>query len=563
MKFTRMMLIMCGLLLNLALTHEAGAEILTPARLYANVYHVTAIGGNDAALADTQAGAFEAATNGIINHGTGAGQVDGFDTWQADDFGETTDFVGLGYDFPATFDIVTVELGNQFVDGGDWQAVPKVYVLKNPNLAAESIRPELNSGWVEVPAVPFNLPEEEEHVFDPLVIQGPGGTIHFALEGTPEDRTGWGWAVGGVDGNERADGLFNFISVTEVYAEGVQAPAAPPIPVPETPQPINIVSNAYHSVNQDGDDLTDSRGEAFVSITNGVSDPIGPRDGYDTWHGDADGTVTDFVGLQYNSLVEFESITIDIGHQFEDGGNWEETPKVYILKNPVDTNQDAPEDDATNWVEVAASETSGQVFDPIVAFGEDGPTLTFSLTGSADERTGWGWAVGGVDGNQREDGIYNFISITEVSAVGTVVTGNGLLGDFNHNGVLDLPDIDDLTGQSAGGTHPVAYDLNNDALVNDLDGQFNSGDLVSVLASGTYESDVDSVWSTGDFNGDGRTNSSDLVAALAGGGYEQGPKAAVSAVPEPSSAVLAMLGLLGMASMARQCLPRYESRPVA
>jgi hypothetical protein len=76
-----------------------------------------------------------------------------------------------------------------------------------------------------------------------------------------------------------------------------------------------------------------------------------------------------------------------------------------------------------------------------------------------------------------------------------------------------------------------------------LDREFNSGDLVTVLASGTYEANVDSLWETGDFNGDGRTNSGDLVEALAGGGYEQGPPPAVNAVPEPNSGLLLALGL--------------------
>jgi hypothetical protein len=146
-------------------------------------------------------------------------------------------------------------------------------------------------------------------------------------------------------------------------------------------------------------------------------------------------------------------------------------------------------------------------------------------------------------------------------------------GDFNGSGALDAADIDDLTVQVAGGTNPAAYDLNADSLVNggdisvwvkdlfnswigdaNLDGQFNSSDLVAVLASGTYEVDVDSVWSSGDFNGDRRTNSGDLVAALSDGGYEAGPRAAVQAVPEPSAAVL--LGLAcGLIAIVRRRRP--------
>ena len=133
------------------------------------------------------------------------------------------------------------------------------------------------------------------------------------------------------------------------------------------------------------------------------------------------------------------------------------------------------------------------------------------------------------------------------------------------DGVLDAADIDDLTKQSASSTHPPAYDLNRDALVDgddvkvwikdlftswmgdaNLDGEFNSSDLVTVLSAGTYEADVDAVWSTGDFNGDGRANSSDLVAALADGGYEVGPRAAVAAVPEPTA--LTMILWAGLAA---------------
>ena len=85
-----------------------------------------------------------------------------------------------------------------------------------------------------------------------------------------------------------------------------------------------------------------------------------------------------------------------------------------------------------------------------------------------------------------------------------------------------------------------------------LDHEFNSGDLVDMLASGTYEADVESVWSKGDFNGDARTDSSDLVTALSGGGYELGPAAAVAAVPEPASFLLAFIGLTTLGHLRRR-----------
>jgi hypothetical protein len=149
--------------------------------------------------------------------------------------------------------------------------------------------------------------------------------------------------------------------------------------------------------------------------------------------------------------------------------------------------------------------------------------------------------------------------------VSPVDPGAGPVGDFNGNRVLDLPDIDLLTGESATGNHPEAYDLTGDGQVNEadvtywvselfgsyqgdmnLDLVFTSADLVSMLALGTYESDQPTTWSAGDFNGDGRTNSGDLVTALAGGGYEQGPRQATAAVPEPATAVLLLIGSIAM-----------------
>jgi hypothetical protein len=47
-----------------------------------------------------------------------------------------------------------------------------------------------------------------------------------------------------------------------------------------------------------------------------------------------------------------------------------------------------------------------------------------------------------------------------------------------------------------------------------LDGDFNSIDLVQVFRAGKYETSQAAAWSDGDFNLDGRFNSQDLIAAL-------------------------------------------------
>ncbi len=143
-------------------------------------------------------------------------------------------------------------------------------------------------------------------------------------------------------------------------------------------------------------------------------------------------------------------------------------------------------------------------------------------------------------------------------------------GDFNGDGVLDAQDADILVAESASGNNNAEFDLNGDQLVNqadvttwakdlantwlgdaDVNGEFNSGDLVSIFAAGKYEAGIDAVWSQGDWTGDLRFDSSDLVAAFADGGYEGGPRGAVSAVPEPTSLGLLLVGLLAMIGFRR------------
>jgi hypothetical protein len=136
-----------------------------------------------------------------------------------------------------------------------------------------------------------------------------------------------------------------------------------------------------------------------------------------------------------------------------------------------------------------------------------------------------------------------------------------LPGDHNKNGVLDVADLNLQADAIVGGQHPEAFDLNSDNLVNyedrkvwvktlkmtaigdaNLDGKFGTGDLVAVFSAGKYESGTDATWDQGDFDGDRRFGTGDLVAAFQDGGFD--PNAAVSAVPEPATLWLLLLGTL-------------------
>ena len=81
-----------------------------------------------------------------------------------------------------------------------------------------------------------------------------------------------------------------------------------------------------------------------------------------------------------------------------------------------------------------------------------------------------------------------------------------------------------------------------------LDGEFNSRDLVRVFQVGEYEDKVlgNSTWATGDWNADADFTSGDLIAAFQDGGYEAGPRAATIAVPEPTSLAMLLTGLVGV-----------------
>ena len=145
------------------------------------------------------------------------------------------------------------------------------------------------------------------------------------------------------------------------------------------------------------------------------------------------------------------------------------------------------------------------------------------------------------------------------------------LGDFDLNDVLDVVDIDLLAtlldrgeitcpckgdtflpfsldgklGIGADDFHFWVKELKNTYFGDaNLDGEFNSADLVQVFQANEYEDDLDnnSGWADGDWNADREFTSSDLVAAFQDGGYGHGPRIAARMVPEPSHTMILCIG---------------------
>jgi hypothetical protein len=148
--------------------------------------------------------------------------------------------------------------------------------------------------------------------------------------------------------------------------------------------------------------------------------------------------------------------------------------------------------------------------------------------------------------------------------------------DINGDTACDALDIDDLSLAVRTGKTEAKYDLDGNGQVTDgdrlvwiknpaymntyvgdstlEDRQFSSSDLVLVFIAGEYEDGIagNSGWAEGDWNGDADFTSADFVAAFTDGGYELGPRPAMTAVPEPSSAFPLLLGIVWLLSRRRR-----------
>ena len=149
---------------------------------------------------------------------------------------------------------------------------------------------------------------------------------------------------------------------------------------------------------------------------------------------------------------------------------------------------------------------------------------------------------------------------------------DSIMGDFDNDSLITPIDIDLLTSVVKEGGSDF-FDVNNDGRVSDsdrvewvteiantyfgdanLDGEFNTRDLVAVFVAGEYEDSIvgNSGWAEGDWNGDGEFTTADFVVAFEDGGYEQGPRAAANAVPEPTGIVPLLFGVLAAFTRTRR-----------
>ena len=207
--------------------------------------------------------------------------------------------------------------------------------------------------------------------------------------------------------------------------------------------------------------------------------------------------------------------------------------------------------------------------DPSAEVPGSSPGDVLSLDVSADVQAwsdgapNFGWAflplADTTDGVSIES--FEFDGVAEKSLVLILEPeAEGLLGDFNGDAIRNALDLD-LMSLADG---DLAFDLDGNGSVNlddriqwvealentyfgdaNLDGEFNSTDLVTVFQAGQYEDLIEgnSGWSDGDWNGDLEFDSGDLVLAFASGGFEVGPRNAVASVPEPSGWCLLCIGI--------------------
>ena len=130
--------------------------------------------------------------------------------------------------------------------------------------------------------------------------------------------------------------------------------------------------------------------------------------------------------------------------------------------------------------------------------------------------------------------------VVAVASPGAVNFVGAVSGDLNGDGIVNVIDVDRICQAVRAGDVDPVFDLDSNGLVDhadqmylvqsvlrtspgdaNLDGFFDSRDIVAVFIAGEYSDGVDgnSGWSDGDWNCDGDFTSEDIVLAFQYGGY--------------------------------------------
>ena len=183
------------------------------------------------------------------------------------------------------------------------------------------------------------------------------------------------------------------------------------------------------------------------------------------------------------------------------------------------------------------------------------------------------------NGGSLQDSFTYQVSDSEGGAATATVTLNirdvAIPGDFNGDDTVDVQDVDLLSAEIRAENPDLSYDLSGDGQVNradlkvmiedildtnfgdaNLDGYFNSTDLILVFQAGEYEDAItgNSTWAEGDWNADGEFNSNDMIVAFQAGAYEV-EAAALAASPRTAASLEDAAGSL---NGGRQVATRWQ-----
>ena len=251
----------------------------------------------------------------------------------------------------------------------------------------------------------------------------------------------------------------------------------------------------------------------------------------------------DLTSLGGGQLVQAVSVTVTVsnpGHDYQFYAVTKDWAEDEVTWNQRQEGQpwDVPGTGETDRGAVVGTLSAGMAGEHTVAFNEAGIALVQSWLDSPE--TNYGLILFDAEGT---DGIEIRTSEFDVPSQRPrleLTYRAALQGDFNRDFVLDESDIDLLCQALRDGSEASDFDLNLDGTLSEsdldemifevlgtsygdanLDGIFNSSDLVKIFQVGEFEDDVDgnSTWSDGDWNCDGDFTTSDLVVAFRAGGF--------------------------------------------